>query len=138
MKNSSVVAGPLGGRKKRLEKNYPGRELMRAEALGAAGGPDCQPLAGMGAADRPGSPAFQALGQQACGGRGAAKSSVWSRAGPRCGYVNACAHACVCASLPCPGYTLHPASALPARGHSCLWLNTRFCTGSVLMAFIFI
>lgn len=38
MKNSSVVAGPLGGRiKKNLEKNYPSWKLMWAEALRSVG-----------------------------------------------------------------------------------------------------
>ena len=38
MKNSSVVAGALGGRiKKNLEKNYPSWKLMWAEALRSVG-----------------------------------------------------------------------------------------------------
>lgn len=38
MKNSSVVAGPLGGQiKKNLEKNYPSWKLMWAEALRSVG-----------------------------------------------------------------------------------------------------
>lgn len=38
MKNSSVVAGPLGGWiKKNLEKNYPSWKLMWAEALRSVG-----------------------------------------------------------------------------------------------------
>lgn len=44
MKNSSMVAGPLvAWKKKRLEKNYPSRELMWAETWRSVGVAACQP-----------------------------------------------------------------------------------------------
>ena len=77
MKNSNVVAGPLGGQERSLEKNYLSGALIWAEALCSVGAPTARlpacggrsllTAAAQGAAPRLG---------QTCGG-----CAVWSSLG---------------------------------------------------------
>lgn len=121
MKNSAVVADPLGGRKKK-----PGEELSRrgvntgrGPALGGRAG--CQP-AGLGrpgllTAAAAGVPTFWAGVWQGPRGPGEPPElspALLNQAGPECVSVNECARVCVCVHA----HMCIPASACPSANKS--------------------